>query len=365
MLGTFEGGLAGMNLGYAPQFNNPALNTVEFYFTWPVNGTNAQQLNATYEPAPAGTGVPAWRAGTHYWTVRGNSGTTYTLYVRDANVNKDFVYAAYGAISGEWVARLTGTNQENLVLNPASPAVKDIINYYGKAKGNNEYLSADNKAFTLFIEAQAPTGCYKPYLTNKFFNVRVLRPLNMVRGNGGSVIDASPNAADHIVRIQDLVNLYDWRDVDMLKNGTISHEKYTAASKDRFWYYYGSAVTGAITKIEVDNTFANWYTDNSIYVAAADKLGNVADADVTTKLRPLTSVFSTLTPVVNQMAFDTTADNKLTAGSGTIQIPNIGATTEVFHIYVPITLTYNWGTNTQKVYGVITINKTTASARRR
>ena len=367
ILGTFEGGKFG--LGYASQFNNAGLNEYSFYFTYPAKGNkNTNTLEASYKSNP-----DRWE-----WTVTGNSGTKYYVYVKDADNTKLYAknqtaykvketpdaagttaaVTTFNAGTEQLIAELTGTNNKDIILTQNSRFAEDLINYVGKAKGNNDYLNDNTKAFTMYIGVEATQGCYDPYLKNRFFNVRVLRPLNMVRGQGGTVIDASPNSKDHIVYIKDLVNLYDWRDVDLLNNKTIYRQTYKTNGQNLFWTYYGSKLASQIVTIEVDPDYQNnWYTDN--YNGYNSSITNPTD------MKPLKDVFTTLVPEINQIEFDTTEDNTMVDGKGYIKIPNIGATTEVYHIYVPVTLYYNWGTQTQRTYGVITIQKTTATSRQR
>jgi tetratricopeptide (TPR) repeat protein len=257
------------------------------------------------------------------------------------------------------------------------------------------YLEKDQEeTFTAYLKINVTHDCYDPLMGMNYFNVRFLRPIN-VAAKDYRVRDVL-NKMQRIM-ISDLIDIIDYRDIPVVP--------YYATSAIDQVFYYGSSKFKAPKYIDVtpDNGLTvkeqnkgvpyEYYgiTDLAVYYdqirtdhdqeytvrVANDKLGAkipVADVVKLTKVKDLSSLASELTgskparvvslysnlstihplaayngtPMNKDTQWDTasylvTGDGEYSKNIGKIEYTNNSGITQLFHIYVPIAIRYNWG----------------------
>lgn len=358
--------------------------TIDFEFTLPKKGVNST-INAAGDT----------------WVVEGISGSKWTLKLTDNN-HKIIAIAQNGrTITPEDVAELRQNSDDHKysVLHyfgdetPNNNAATDLVNKMGRrdAEGKDimaDYLTANiDKTFTAYIEIKASQDpCYAPLLANNFFNVRVLRPINVWPKNI-TWTDALNNT--ETVKIEDLINIKDWRDYDVLVNGNFTEGKVP-------YHFYGITDL-AVIREQIRSDADLEYSVRS--GAALTDLAKIKALKTVDRIPSLTSyktvagiTTATYLKVKNAAGTEVYNDahhgmsgNGWTEGDiagkkyGTIEYTNNGGGAQIFHVYVPIAVKYNWGnvinkkTNastsgvdkklnyTQVVWVTITVNKTTGS----
>ncbi len=265
--------------------------------------------NATFDAAADGT-----------WTVKGVSGTVYTLKVAE-NANSLLIVKKGNADVNETIASLATDGTISFV---ESADADDILNY----KGHDEL--GERETFTAYIGLAIQGTCYNVPLQGKtWFNVRFVRPLDLTQPKPANVKDA-PNEWQTI-DVADLVQVNDWRDyVGDPKNGN-----HGADQNNKFDFaYYGIVLS----------------TDaNAIYTDAANGANNreiLTDVTAIKKLNKTTEI-----PGLELKGGVATAPSKL-------QYKNSSAVTGTFHLYVPVKMTYVFGKTPQTLYSVVTVTKT-------
>jgi hypothetical protein len=173
---------------------------------------------------------------------------------------------------------------------------------------------------TAVIEVKADVcGNVDVPVSNSTFNVKFLRPITVTSGTV-SFDDAETAGSTKAISL----TFKDWRDHDF--TDAIVTKGYN------YFTYYG------VKKIEVD-------TDNG----TTDLNGNASQ-----KLKDITS----------KVKFDYAAPSAISAGNyGKITYTNNGLTVGEFHVWFPVTITYDWGTIKTTVKA--TIAKTVSNAKRR
>lgn len=357
---------------------------VDFEFTLPKKGVNST-INAT--------------SGT--WVVEGASGSKWTLKLSDNNHKIIAVAQDGNVITDEVVAELRQNSDDHKysILHYFGDetvnrnAATDLINKMGRrdAMGNDikaDYLTANiDKTFTAYVEVKASDDpCYAPLLANNFFNVRVLRPINVWPVHK-TWTDALNNT--EILKIEDLVKIKDWRDYDVEVGASFNEGKVP-------YSFYG------ITDLSIIREQIRSDHQMSVEVRTAPALTNPAEIMKLTSIEKIPSLTSykavagittaTYLKLKNAAGIEVyensvhgTSGNGWTEGDmagkkyGTIEYTNNGGGVQDFHIYVPIAVKYNWGNvikkrtkdstsgvkkdlnYTQVVWTVITVKKTTGS----
>lgn len=280
-------------------------------------------------------------------------------------------------------------------------AATDLLNNMGRrdAKGNdikNDYLTNNiDKTFTAYIEVTlSDDPCYQPLVENNLFNVRFLRPINVAPKN---VTWTDALNAEESVKLTDLVSIKDWRDYSVLVNGN-----YADNTNAQVPYEFYNITDLAVIREEIRSDAME---DISVRTAAAlTDAKKIAELPIVDEVPSLTSYkmehgITTATYLKvyngnNQEIFDSEQHGTSTYGIwtkgagdyvnyGKINYVNNGGGAQIFHIYVPIAVKYAWGnvkysntnlrtsgvkTNldyTQKVWAVITVNKTVNSGAKR
>lgn len=306
------------------------------------------------------------------------------------------------------------------------PAATSLVNYMGAydAAGNQRFSTTSNeltnltkayflednidRAFTAYVKINvAHPWCYDPLISKQYFNVRFHRPINVV----AKVYDWNDrNLADNTITIKDLVEVVDWNRFPVVPFGTNATiaARHTMFGIDIPAYatVFGGANTVKQQEYGIPYEFygiqelAIRYgeirsdmpktTDvrSRIYTTANDIIAN------TVQVKDIPALFSdreapagyktvTLLNADGTIAGFGNNDYNLSnynAGApgntsfGKIYFNNDGSDTQLFHIYLPIAVKYNWGNiafdktlgtpakldkdYTQVVWAVIVVNGT-------
>lgn len=367
-------------------------NVLDFAFVLPQKGVNS-----------------TISAVNNQWVVRGASGSKWTLELGDDNHTIYAVAQDGTAIKKEKVVELRKNADDNKysivhyfgLEGGNYNAATDLLNNMGRYDAMGKDIKADyltnniDKTFTAYMRVTASeTPCYVPILGNDKFNVRFMRPINVWAKNIAWT-DALNNKES--VDLQDLVTIKDWREYNVIVDASYSDQ-----TKEIPYKFYGISSLSVIReKILTDAPF-----EESIRKADALKGADaIAKALKAGKLKYIDNVPSltsyefngTVTTatylklfngkdqeVYNSKVHGVGPGGVWTEGQGftkfgRIEYTNNGAGAQIFHIYVPIAVNYNWGnvinnmTNlatsgvkkdldyTQVVWAVITVNKTTGS----
>lgn len=271
------------------------------------------------------------------------------------------------------------------------------------------YFLEDNKdrAFTAYLKVNVAHGCYDPLIAKQYFNVRFHRPINVV----AKIYDWNDrNLADNTILIKDLVEVVDWNRFPVVPFGVNAK---IAARNTEFGIDIPAYATvfGGAGKVAQQNygvpyefygiqelaiRYGEIRSDmpketgirGAIYTTTADIIAN------TVKVKDIPALFSdreapagyktvTLLNADGSIAGFGNNDYNLSnynAGApgntsfGKIYFNNDGSDTQLFHIYLPIAVKYNWGNiaydkklgepakldkdYTQVVWAVITVNGT-------
>lgn len=268
-----------------------------------------------------------------HWTVFGNSMVgdkhkEYTLEVRDGGLT-------IGVVGGEDVVKLINADNgdmNNIIEYQKTEAAFDILNYVG-----HDELD-ERMTFTAYLQV-AVKSCYDLFLLDntQYFNVRFLRPVNLLPGNEYVMEDALDNGSK--INVMDLVKLTDWRDYKFEQH------------PDYIEYYEVEAITPDLEAVRTDLDLDE---DKRV----------VSDKPET--LKKLSEVTSNLL-----LGVDPEDDTTITWNAKTkkfegqfITYANNSGNVQNFHLYIPLTITYKWGTKTQPIYSVITVKKTVQNAKK-
>lgn len=405
---------------------------IDFIFTTPKDGLNSDGVTAN---------------GAGQWVVTGASGTKWTLQL-SADAKKINAVKKNGATYGpEEVcviqAAADGNSSELYYhgLEEADPklypAATDLLNKsgrydetgakrYGAGTAMGEQQDAKyfeknvDETFTAYIKINVSHDCYDPLIAKQYFNVRVIRPIN-VAGKEKKIKDI-PNIMQRI-SIRDLVDIIDYRDIPVVgryaadqpadknafgfaapawskvANGTFADAGYVKEQNAGVPYeFYGVRDLAVIySEILSDHQAPYAFREKGALRTSADIL-----AELNVNLRPVKDIPSlrgglegkdyhdAATPRVLSLwsndanhsleyntawpaaqLVDMTNDKSYSLGLGKIEYTNNSGITQLFHIYVPIAVKYNWGNikwdkdldngkldnnYTQKVWAVITVD---------
>ena len=264
--------------------------------------------NASFEAAKDGS-----------WTVKGVSGTVYTLKVAENEYSLLIVKKGNTDVN-ETIASLATDGTISFV---ESADADDILNY----KGHDQL--GERETFTAYIGLAIVNTCYKVPLSGKtWFNVRFVRPLDLTQPKAHEVKDA-PNEWQTI-DVADLVQVNDWRNyVGDPTNGNGGKDQ---NNKFDFKYYGIELTTDA----------------NAVYTDAA----NGADSrEVLTDVAAIKKLHKTSQIPGLKLEGVATAPSQL-------KYKNSSAVTGTFHLYVPVKMTYVFGQTPQTLYSVVTVKKT-------
>lgn len=263
--------------------------------------------NASFEAAQDGS-----------WTVKGVSGTVYTLKV-DENAYSLLIVKKGNTDVKEPIATLYTDGTISYV---ESADADDILNY----KGHDQL--GERETFTAYIGLAIEGPCYNVPLSGKtWFNVRFVRPVDLTQPKAYEVKDA-PNEWQTI-DVVNLVQVNDWRNyVGDPKNGNLGKDE-----NNKFDFkYYGIVLTTDAAAV---------YTDAA---NGADSREVLTDVAAIKKLHKASEI-----PGLELVKGD--ADSQL-------KYKNSNAVIGTFHLYVPVKMTYVFGQTPQTLYSVVTVKKT-------
>ena len=278
-------------------------NQLRFHFIAP----SKKLGNASFEAAKDGS-----------WTVKGVSGTVYTLKV-DQNAYSLLIVKKGNTDVNEPIANLYTDGTISYV---ESADADDILNY----KGHDQL--GERETFTAYIGLAIEGTCYNVPLSGKtWFNVRFVRPLDLTQPKAAEVKDA-PNEWQTI-DVVNLVQVNDWRNyVGDPKNGNLGKDE-----NNKFDFsYYG---------IELTTEAKDVYTDAA---NGADSREVLTDVAAIKKLHKASEI-----PGLELVKGDAASQ---------LKYKNSSAVTGTFHLYVPVKMTYVFGQTPQTLYSVVTVKKT-------
>ena len=275
------------------------------------------------------------------WTVYGDSwyndnGTwKHNEYTLKVNNNEDEIIAVEkngASIRSTIIATLSGINNR-VITYMHNDVADDVLNYAS-------HISLKSKeTFSAYIKVTY-NSCYDADLQNSnYFNARFLRPVNLNPTKDQKIVDAPNGGAD--VDVAKLYGLTDWRDYVLV-------DKYDKTDTP----FTGKFVVKSYYGISVDPS-GTCYTDIALGAGKRTILGynNIDGIRNLAKTTDISKLEFTLVPA--------------TATKGAyFHYDNNEANVEEFHIYVPLTVTYTWGTKVQAGYAVVTVQKTIAQSKK-
>ena len=231
-------------------------------------------------------------------------------------------------------------------------AALDILNYVGCYNQDGDYLGKDdtwymgqNRTFTAYVEINIGK-CYDVMLTNNRFRIRFVRPINLI----GAEKEMYSHLNDlQVINVKDLVKIRDYR--RYLANNLAEYkDDYNKPENGRVGQaYYG------ITALNVDPNYV--FTDHADVSKPKYKSSDWEKIEALHPYTMIPDLFKTDSNGNTPLDFSK-ANNGL---NGVIEYNVKSSTTGEFHIYVPITITYAFGTKTQMVYGIITVKSSVSS----
>jgi hypothetical protein len=287
--------------------------------------------NATFNAASDGT-----------WTVKGYSGTVYTLKLNADRTKVQIVKRGNAAITPIDLVTLNyddnaeAADRQITVLNYVNGVDQDdILNY----KTHNEL--GELETFTVYLNIKAIDACAPVYWNNMWFNARILRPLDLEEPKQAVVPDA-PNDW-HEIDLTDALIVKDWR--EYYGDRTNSTE---GADVTRNIPGVGKvkAFDFAYYQVELDITEDMYYTDANLGTSQRSDVFELGKMPRYTGQ----SNFIKTTSVPN-LKLEKIAPTKL-------RYLNNSGVTGGFHVFVPITMTYVYGYQTVRQTKWVTVGVT-------
>jgi hypothetical protein len=380
-------------------------------FTWKVKGASGKTytLYLAYKADPT-TGLGAYS---------GKTGNQIVALKDNKAADKDEVIChitSKGVIKYNGWGEQTKNSEENVKTKSfadatdkkVNSAATDILNYVGMydATGKlikDDYLDGqngtDNKAFTAFVEIKVSAkNCYDPLMGKNCFNVRFLRPVNMWPAQ--TEWTDAPNDTQ-IYPLWKLVYIRDWRQFPVVpldaeqqfgkaaKAGTgedgKTYKGQIKAGTDGIVTYQFYSISNLYVKRADIRSDAYLSADNRTIltdpakIAALKTIDQIPALTGTNASDPTAPKWQFLKIFAKQAAAapktweETTAEaaGKTALGldesnsyENVLAYTNNSGVVKEFHIYVPVSLKYPWGSVTdwtQKVWAVITVKPTTGN----
>ena len=282
--------------------------------------------NATFNAAADGT-----------WTVKGYSGTNYTLKLNADHTKVQIVKRGNTGINPIDLMTLNYDKNADVakrqitVLNYVNgPDQDDILNY----KTHNEL--AEKETFTVYLNIKAIDACAPVFWSNMWFNARILRPLDLENPKQAVVPDA-PNDW-HEVDLTDALVVKDWREYfgdrqnrtqgkDM--SVVIPHVNNGKAVKAFDFAYY---------QVEVEIEDGEFYTDAALGTNVRSdvfELGQMPGYGYVAGLIKTTQV--------PNLKFERIKDETVPNYKTKLRYLNNSGVTGGFHVFVPVQMTYVYG----------------------
>ena len=395
-------------------------------FTWEVKGASGTKytLYLAYKDDPTtGLGAYSGKTGNQIVAKKSDAGDKDEIIatITDKGVIKYMGYQATTPNTPENVVEggASFVTSSATTLTPTAnvnSAATDILNYMGMydATGKlikDDYLDGQTGAFTAYVEINvSATNCYNPLMGKNCFNVRFLRPVNMWPAK--TEWTDAPNDTQ-VYPLWKLVYIRDWRQFPVVMLG--AEQQFGAAAKAGYGEdgeTYTGAITGGVNGVVTYQYYniANLYVnreeirsdaylnaDNRTIltdpakIEALKKVGNIPALTGTNASDPdedkwqFVKIWRGYNPKDYAATADETFDERYNAYLATaaqeaghtatgltesgrpydlLAYTNNGGVAKEFHIYVPISLKYPWGSVTdwtQKVWAVITVKPTTGN----
>ncbi|MBR4730259.1 MAG: hypothetical protein IK075_08390 [Prevotella sp.] len=321
-------------------FSNLKNIVPEFEFTLPSKSLG----NATFDAVKG------------QWTVKGFTGTTYTLQLNAAKNEILIAKAGNTTLSPMPVLvcltkDLAKDHPETKTATTAATGVQSVIKYH-EGKYQDDILNAyghdklgERETFTAYIQIGVKDACAPVEFDDMWFNVRFIRPLDLQNPKQGLLPDA-PNDWQY-VDLKKYIKVLDWREyLGDPNNTTGGAQKYSNADKKYLFDF-------AYYQIDFNTDQKKFMTDAHLGTAERDPqytIGSMIDinddAAYAKKLKAYTVVQG-----LDLEKVDAT----------TIRYKNNSGVTGGFHVYVPVQMTYVFGQDaslTQTKYITLGITST-------
>ena len=263
---------------------------------------------------------------------KGNDGKTYTLSVSSDGKQ---LLAKTGTRLPEVIAELVLTDETKagtaaeadytMVVYKHGTAAEALLNYASHSEFNDKNDAVLNQTLTAIIGVLAKNECQELTLSNKTFNVRFLRPIDVLNKDA-EIEDASTDGMQ-IINLLDLVDFKDWRDA--WKGANPGGSYYT---------YYG--IKGV------------YVGDAEVKLADGEALSSIDAVKANLDHKGMEQ----LNNITNQLDFIYSSDN-----GGQLIYKNVSSTVQTFELEIPIRVEYIWG----NLYTVatVTVNRTHHNAK--
>ena len=259
----------------------------------------------------------------------------WTLGVSDDGKKLQAVKKNGVIITPQTVAKIDGTyanaagiKSQKVSYLKTTEAAKSLLNYVAHNKLADDVLKA-----IVALKVKTNVCEHELALTNKEFNVRFLRPIN-VDGVDKELEDAQDKVQK--IKLEDLVTLSDWRD-------------YAFEGHANYWTFYNIKnirVIGNYTLGQVDNQSTGIINP---YIFTTMTKGGQNNNSLDDKVKQST--------ISNQVLFRAVEGGKY----GYLLYENLSSTVQTFTVRLPLEVTYEWGTVV--TYADVKIKNTHSNAR--
>lgn len=288
------------------------------------------------------------------WTVTGFSGHEYTLALNPSADAICVVRMDDGDDYAETVPVCLIENGTDIVwMN--SLETQDILNRAGQLSNIDgtstaQTYMASKEAFAAYVEIYT-AACYEMLLSDRFFNVRFERPIDMV-ALSGYLWARTFNPYEFT--LHDMVALHDWRGTEVVWQQQFRDEPdYKHVGHD----FYGiSRLYTSLDGIRSDYNIPDGQcqlTTDTARIARMDKIANIGQLDGYVSVEAVAAESSD-------------ADHTDYPDEYRIVYQNKGGEARTFHLYIPVSVDYAWGTTegidgrpaTQLVWAALEIEAT-------
>ncbi len=277
---------------------------------------------------------------------------TFTFTKTVEGFSKDSVYYAYEFDTtqptiGNYTLSTDATKTQLLATGKCSvdglSYTNHVIATLDQSTGEVTYVNDDNVSeeilnlyshYEPYCYAKINIAAYYGYclrpLNNEGFNLRFLRPIDILEGDNANFVDAAANGST--VAIADLFSLKDWREMPVLTSAYPNG--YVENGVNLYDYYQFQTIT-----IDIDN----------------------ATCDLA-----ISSGILKLSDVTKELNFKVTDANGDALSSNTVSISTVSELQNVyityynnsgnvqqFNVWIPITIEYSWGTLNGQISAVV------------
>ena len=264
---------------------------------------------------------------------KGNDGKTYVLSVSadgkqlKANIKGNTITQVIAelVLIDESKAGQKDEADYTMVVYKHGKYAEALLNYASHKEFNDKNDAVLNNTLTAIIGVKAVNECQELTLSNKTFNVRFLRPIDVLNKDA-EIEDASTDGMQ-IINLLDLVDFKDWRDA--WKGANPGGSYYT---------YYG--IKGV------------YVGDAEVKLADGEALSTIDAVKANLDHKGMEQ----LNNITNQLDFIYSSEN-----GGQLVYKNVSSTVQTFELEIPIRVEYIWG----NLYTVatVTVNRTHHNAK--